>query len=78
MLITDHLNLIGMAGLSPLRGPNLDEFGPRFPDMSVAYDRELRKLAQAVAKENSLLLERRRLCLVWLDHPSKPPPTCVS
>jgi purine-nucleoside phosphorylase len=30
MLITDHLNLIGMAGNSPLRGTNLDEFGPRF------------------------------------------------
>jgi purine-nucleoside phosphorylase len=56
MLITDHLNLMGMSGLSPLRGPNLDEFGPRFPDMSIAYDRELRKLAQAIAKENGLLL----------------------
>jgi len=56
MLITDHLNLMGMAGQSPLRGPNLDEFGPRFPDMSVAYDRELRKLAHEVVKENGLLL----------------------
>jgi purine-nucleoside phosphorylase len=46
MLLSDHLNLIGMAGLSPLRGPNLDEFGPRFPDMSQAYDRNLRMLAQ--------------------------------
>jgi purine-nucleoside phosphorylase len=34
MLITDHLNLSGMAGLNPLIGPNLDELGPRFPDMS--------------------------------------------
>lgn len=56
MLITDHLNLIGMAGLSPLRGPNLDEFGPRFPDMSRAYDRELCELARQVAAENGLLL----------------------
>lgn len=56
MLITDHLNLIGMAGLSPLRGPNLDEFGPRFPDMSQAYDRELGELARQVAAENGLLL----------------------
>jgi purine-nucleoside phosphorylase len=56
MLITDHLNLIGMAGLSPLRGPNLNEFGTRFPDMSVAYDRELREIARQVAEEHSLVL----------------------
>ena len=42
MLITDHINLIGMSGLNPLRGPNLDDLGPRFPDMSRAYDPELR------------------------------------
>jgi len=56
MLITDHLNLIGMAGLNPLIGPNLDELGPRFPDMSQAYDRELCELARKVAKENKLVL----------------------
>ena len=41
MLITDNLNLMGMSGLNPLMGPNLDELGPRFPDMSQAYDKEL-------------------------------------
>jgi purine-nucleoside phosphorylase len=56
MLLTDHLNLIGMAGLSPLRGPNLDELGPRFPDMSRAYDLELFGLAQQVARDKGLLL----------------------
>lgn len=56
MLITDHLNLIGMAGLNPLRGPNLDELGPRFPDMSQAYDRELQALARGVAHEAGILL----------------------
>lgn len=56
MLITDHLNLIGMSGLTPLRGPNLDELGPRFPDMSRAYDRELCELARQVAAEDHLLL----------------------
>ena len=56
MLITDHLNLIGMAGLNPLIGPNLDELGPRFPDMSQAYDRELCELARQVAKANKLTL----------------------
>jgi purine-nucleoside phosphorylase len=56
MLITDHLNLIGMAGPNPLRGPNLDELGPRFPDMSRAYDRKLNALAKKVATENKLVL----------------------
>jgi purine-nucleoside phosphorylase len=50
MLITDHLNILGMAGVSPLRGPNLDEFGPRFPDMSRAYDRDLHGLAREAAQ----------------------------
>jgi purine-nucleoside phosphorylase len=58
MLITDHINLIGMAGNNPLRGPNLDAFGPRFPDMSEAYDRELRALALEVAKENDVPLHQ--------------------
>jgi purine-nucleoside phosphorylase len=56
MLITDNLNLIGMAGLNPLIGPNLDEIGPRFPDMSQAYDRQLCDLSRRVAKESELLL----------------------
>ncbi len=51
MLITDHLNLMGMGGLTPLRGPNLDELGPRFPDMSRAYDRQLLDLARQAAAE---------------------------
>jgi purine-nucleoside phosphorylase len=54
MLITDHLNLVGMAGLNPLIGPNLDELGPRFPDMSQAYDRELFGLSRKVAMEHKL------------------------
>ena len=57
MLITDHLNLIGMAGLNPLRGPNLDELGPRFPDMSRAYDRDLCDLARQVASQNDITLQ---------------------
>ena len=56
MLITDHLNLLGMAGVNPLRGPNLDEFGTRFPDMSQAYDKELGELARKVAKELGITL----------------------
>lgn len=64
MLITDHLNLLGMAGLNPLRGLNLDEIGPRFPDMSQAYDRQLCSLARDVAaKENIQLREGVYVCL---------------
>ncbi|HQE92532.1 MAG TPA: purine-nucleoside phosphorylase [Anaerolineae bacterium] len=49
MVIRDHINLIGMAGLNPLRGPNLAEFGPRFPSMNEAYAPSLRKAAQEIA-----------------------------
>jgi purine-nucleoside phosphorylase len=56
MLITDHLNLLGMAGPNPLRGPNMEEFGTRFPDMSQAYDRKLIELARNVAKELEITL----------------------
>jgi purine-nucleoside phosphorylase len=56
MLITDHLNLLGMAGVNPLRGPNLEEFGTRFPDMSQVYDKELQDLARSVAKEQDIIL----------------------
>ena len=51
MLLTDHLNLIGMGGANPLKGPNLDEFGVRFPDMSQPYDKELLKLARETCEE---------------------------
>jgi len=54
MLIKDHVNIIGMSGLNPLRGPNLDELGPRFPDMSQAYDHDLLALAQKVAAEANI------------------------
>lgn len=54
MVLTDHISLIAMSGLNPLRGPNLDEFGPRFPDMSQPYDHEFISIAQKVAKENGI------------------------
>ncbi len=57
MLITDHINFIGMAGLTPLRGPNLDTYGPRFPDMSQAYDAELKDIARRVAKADSIPMQ---------------------
>ncbi len=51
MLINDHLNLIGMGGANPLKGPNLDEFGVRFPDMSQPYDRELLEKARQACND---------------------------
>jgi purine-nucleoside phosphorylase len=56
MVITDHIALIGMAGLNPLRGPNLDEIGPRFPDMSQPYDREWISKVKKIAQENGIAL----------------------
>lgn len=56
MLISDHINLMGMTGNNPLFGPNDPTLGPRFPDMSQAYDPELRRLAREVALENDLPL----------------------
>ena len=53
MLIADHINLLGE---NPLVGPNHDELGPRFPDMSAAYDPDLQRLAQAVALEAGIPL----------------------
>ncbi|HET7434368.1 MAG TPA: purine-nucleoside phosphorylase [Thermoanaerobaculia bacterium] len=51
MLISDHINFMG---LNPLRGPNVEDLGVRFPDMSEAYPETLRNLAKEVAKEIGL------------------------
>jgi len=56
MLLTDHLNLIGMAGQNPLRGPNLNEFGERFPDMSQPYDSLFIAAARQVAQKHHIKL----------------------
>jgi purine-nucleoside phosphorylase len=53
MLIADHINLLGD---NPLTGPNDDRLGPRFPDMSDAYDSRLREVARAVALERGIEL----------------------
>lgn len=62
MLITDNLNLIGMTGMNPLFGPNLDELGPRFPDMSQAYDRELMNKARKAAADRGVPLREGVYC----------------
>jgi purine-nucleoside phosphorylase len=58
MLITDHINLVGLTGNHPLFGPNDPALGPRFPDMSQAYDPMLRNLAQEVAQQQSIPLRQ--------------------
>jgi purine-nucleoside phosphorylase len=55
MVITDHINL---TGNNPLVGPNVDDWGPRFPDMSQVYDRSLIKLAEEAALENNIRLQK--------------------
>ncbi len=68
MIIKDHLGLLPMAGENPLRGPNLDEFGPRFPDMSAIYNPELIELTENVAAQ--LGVEMRKGVYVGLSGPS--------
>src|SRR5262249_54551972 len=65
VVTTDHINLMGD---SPLIGPNDDELGPRFPDMSEPYARSLAKLAETVAIEQGWVLQRA--VLVALAGPS--------
>jgi purine-nucleoside phosphorylase len=57
MLIRDHIALLTMMGPNPLRGPNLKEFGVRFPDMSQAYDRSLLALAHSAAVEGNIKVQ---------------------
>ena len=54
VLITDHIN---MLGANPLHGPNLEQFGPRFPDMSAAYTPRLRELAKETAASEGIELK---------------------
>jgi purine-nucleoside phosphorylase len=56
MLIVDHISLLTMAGPNPLRGPNLSEFGERFPDMSRPYDHDLMDLARKAAVKEGIQL----------------------
>ena len=64
MLITDTINL---SGKNPLTGPNFDEFGPRFPDMSRALDRELQAIALEAAKAQGIALQQG--VYAWLNGP---------
>ena len=65
MLITDH---ISMTGVNPLFGKNEDQWGPRFPDMSKAYDPELLSIAEAVAQEQNFPIQKG--VYTWMSGPS--------
>lgn len=54
MIIRDHINLIP----NPLIGPNLDDFGPRFPDMTRPYDPSLIRMAEEIAAEKGIALQK--------------------
>jgi purine-nucleoside phosphorylase len=75
MLISDHINLVGMAGSSPLRGPNLESLGPRFPDMSDVYDEDLRGMARTVATEEEIPIHDG--VYIWLAGPNYETPADI-
>ena len=75
MLITDHINFVGMGGQNPLRGPNDDVLGPRFPDMTNAYDPTLSDWARAMARD--LGIELREGVYIMLAGPSFESPADV-
>jgi len=61
MLLNDHLNLPGLAGMSALVGPNAEDFGVRFPPLSDAYDLELRRRVHQTWRALGFHQGRRRL-----------------
>ncbi|AZS14908.1 purine-nucleoside phosphorylase [Paenibacillus lutimineralis] len=65
MLITDHINLVGT---NPLIGPNNDELGTRFPDLSQTYNPGLRHLAEVVA--NDLNMKIQQGVYAWWSGPT--------
>ncbi|EEB06316.1 purine nucleoside phosphorylase [Schizosaccharomyces japonicus yFS275] len=70
MIIKDHINFPGLAGLNPLKGPNLDDFGTRFPPLSDAYDLELRKLVYKAATERDVHRTINEGCYAFVSGPS--------
>ena len=60
MIITDHINFIP----NPLIGPNNDELGQRFPDMSDAYDKEMIKIVEDIANELGITIRKGVYCAV--------------
>ena len=65
MIITDHLNMVGQ---NPLRGPNDEQLGLRFPDLSTLYNPELSSILESTARENGI--EYRKGVYAWTSGPS--------
>ncbi|KAF1829895.1 hypothetical protein BDW02DRAFT_573554 [Decorospora gaudefroyi] len=59
--LNDHLNMAGLVGIHPLRGPNIEEFGVRFPPLSDAYDLDLRRRTHKAWVRLGLDQQQRRL-----------------
>ena len=76
MLITDHMNFLGMMGQNPLMGPNYDEIGPRFPDMSRAYDPALCDLARDGCQTREHHIYGKASTQALAVHRLKVRPTC--
>lgn len=72
MLITDHINFMG---INPLRGKNYPELGPRFPDLTEAYDPALHQLARNTAQSLGIPLQEG--VYVWIGGPSYETPAEV-
>lgn len=66
MVLNDYINF---SGKNPLTGPNLDEFGPRFPDMTYAYDPELVKLCLQQAEKMGMSDCVRQGVYMWFNGP---------
>lgn len=72
MLINDYINF---SGKNPLTGSNIEEFGPRFPDMSTAFSKSLREKAKETAKQENIKLEEGVYC--WFNGPTYETPAEV-
>lgn len=70
--IKDHINL---TGSNPLMGKNIDELGPRFPDMTDTYNKELRKLAESISKD---IFKYKDGVYAWFTGPTYETPAEVS
>ena len=73
MIISDHINFMGD---NPLRGENIDDFGPRFPDMTEAYSEKLIKIAENVSLETGIMT--RKGIYIGVQGPSYETPAEIS